>query len=292
MFLCTLASGSSGNCTVVSDGAHHFLVDAGISARRIQAGLTQLGLKKDELSGIFITHTHTDHISGLSVFLKKNTIPVYASEETGQTLSSQLPVLDGRIHTFRAGERFHLFDWEISPFSTWHDTPGSVGYRMTAGNHTVAIATDLGCVTRQVADGIEGAELLLLEANYDPDLLRAGPYPAFLKRRIESDHGHLSNQAAAQAAAWALQNGTKAILLGHLSAENNRPDRALETVREVLDRRAGTICLAAAPRSAASQIYRAGASNVEYTDSLCGKIERDILCAGGEGISKAADAIL
>lgn len=292
MFLCTLASGSSGNCTVVSDGVHHFLIDAGISARRIQAGLTQLGLKKDELSGIFITHTHTDHISGLPVFLKKNTIPVYASEETGRALSAQLSVLDGRIHTFRAGERFPLFDWEILPFSTWHDTPGSVGYRLTAGNHTIAIATDLGCVTQQVADGIEGADLLLLEANYDPDLLRMGPYPAFLKRRIESDHGHLSNQAAAQTAAWALQNGTKTILLGHLSAENNRPDRALETVGAALDRQIGKICLEAAPRSIASQIYIAGEFNVEYTGSLCGKIERDILCAGSEGISKAVDAIL
>ncbi|MBQ1352069.1 MAG: MBL fold metallo-hydrolase [Oscillospiraceae bacterium] len=292
MFLCTLASGSSGNCAVVSDGTHHFLIDAGISARRIQKGLAEIGLKKEDLSGIFITHTHTDHISGLSVFLKKSAIPVYTSKKTGETLIKQIPVPHNQIHTFQPDEPFDLFDWQIFPFSTWHDVPGSVGYRLTAGEASVAVVTDLGHVTKQVADGIEGAEMLLLEANYDLDMLRMGSYPAFLKRRIESNYGHLSNSDAARTAAWAFQNGTKTILLGHLSAENNRPECALKTVGEELDRFAGRICLEAVPRSTASRIYAAGESNVEYTSSLCGKTKRDVLCAGGPGISETAGFIL
>ncbi|MDD4510827.1 MAG: MBL fold metallo-hydrolase [Oscillospiraceae bacterium] len=281
MFLCTLASGSSGNCAVVSNGETHLLVDAGISARRIQAGLTRLNLRREQLAGVLITHEHTDHISGLSVFLKKNEIPVYASKETAQALLCLLPMLRERIHTFRLGTSFAVDGLEVTPFPTWHDTPGSVGYRITNGKARIAVATDLGCVTRQVADAIEGVDLLLLEANYDRDMLRSGSYPAFLKRRIESDYGHLSNEDAGRAAAWAMQNGTKTILLGHLSKENNQAQRALETVGGACAGGIGTVRLEVAPRSEPGLIYFAGESNVEYTDFMCGQTERDVLYTGG-----------
>ena len=270
MVLCTLASGSSGNCTVVSNGTTHFLIDAGISARRIQAGLAQIHLNQEQITGILITHEHRDHVSGLGVFLKKNAIPVYASIETGRALLYQLPELKGRLHTFQPDGPFLVKDIEVTPFSTWHDTKGSVGYRLSDGKARVAVATDLGCITRQVADAIEGVDLLLLEANYDRDMLQFGPYPAFLKRRIESDHGHLSNDEAGRTAAWAAGNGTKTILLGHLSEKNNRPDRALETVENACQSASSTVCLHVAPRSKPSGLYVVGETNVEYTNVMCG----------------------
>ncbi|MGI6497876.1 MAG: MBL fold metallo-hydrolase [Oscillospiraceae bacterium] len=284
MFFSTLASGSSGNCAVVSNGETHILIDAGISAKRIQAGLTKLNMQREQLAGVLVTHEHTDHISGLSVFLKKNEIPVYASEQTARTLLCQMPALRDRIHTFRPGASFWVEALEVMSFPTWHDAPGSVGYRLTHGNTRIAVATDLGCVTRQVADAIEGVDLLLLEANYDRDMLHLGSYPAFLKRRIESDYGHLSNDDAGRAAAFAMQNGTKTIVLGHLSKENNQAQRALEAVGSACAGVPGTVRLEVAPRLEPGPIYIAGDSNVEHTNFVRGKTERAVLCTSGEGI--------
>lgn len=259
MQLCTLASGSGGNCAVISWGGAHILVDAGISARRISHGLNRLGISREALSGILITHEHGDHIAGLANFLKRRRLPVFASRETGRQIVSQVPIAEETLHTFSAGESFSLGGMEIASFPTSHDTPESVGYLISNGKVRIGVATDLGCVTREVAGAVSGAELLLLEANYDPEMLRSGPYPAYLKRRILSDRGHLSNEAAGDVAVAAASEGTRRIILGHLSQNNNTAGLAMAAVRSAIIRAGGalgqSVRLEVAPRQEPSPIY-------------------------------------
>ena len=253
MRLYTLASGSSGNCTVVSSGNTHIIVDAGISARRMTRGLEQIGLLKKDIAGILVTHEHVDHISGLDVFLRRNDLKVYASQGTGQELLRKLPHLHNRIHTFVSGTSFALGEVEVSSFPTCHDTVDSVGYLLSDGKVRLGIATDLGYVSKDVQKAVEGLDFLLLEANYDPDMLQYGPYPAFLKQRICSKFGHLSNVA---------RGGARQIVLAHLSAENNGPEQAMRTVRSALEQADFTgsrqVALDVAPRAEISLPYTVG----------------------------------
>ena len=165
--LCTLASGSSGNCTLVTDGHTHILIDAGISARRICRSLRDLGLEPPELSGVLITHEHTDHICGLATLTKQLRLPVYASRGTARQLCYRIAFLDELVRPFRPGGRFALGELEVGTFSTPHDTAESAGYTVSDGAHKAAVVTDLGCVTEDVRNGIRGVDLLVCEANHD-----------------------------------------------------------------------------------------------------------------------------
>lgn len=235
--LATLASGSSGNCLLVSDGSTHVLIDAGISARRITTGLKALGVDPHDLSAVLITHEHSDHINGLPVLSKQLDVPICTAHATGSRICGRMPEIFDHIHSFSAGEHLQIGTLEVSSFPTLHDCACSVGYVVT-DEHGVkmALATDLGTVTEFVRQGVAGARAVIVEANYDYDMLRWGPYPIQLKERILSDHGHLSNELGGELALYAVERGAQRVILGHLSKENNTPALAYETVSNVLAR--------------------------------------------------------
>jgi len=233
----TLASGSSGNCLLASDGTTHVLIDAGISARRITTGLKELGVDPKELSAVLITHEHSDHISGLATLTKQLDFPLYTAAPTGRQLCYRLAGLRDRVHGFEPGERFAIGGLEVGTFPTLHDCACPVGYSITDGAGVkMALATDLGVVTDAVKEGVKGARLIVAEANYDPDTLRWGNYPIFLKERILSDHGHLSNDMGGELALYAVEHGARRVILGHLSKENNTPQMAYDAVACALSR--------------------------------------------------------
>ena len=235
MQLCTFASSSRGNCALLRSGGTAVLVDAGISCRRIRQRLSSLGLTPDDLSGILITHEHTDHIFGLPVFLKHHPMPLYATPGTGVALLRKNPGFRELLHTLPAGSDFTVGDLGIASFSTSHDAADSVGYRISDESRTAVIATDLGRVTSIVLDAVCGADLAVLEANHDEDWLRTGPYPLTLQNRILGDRGHLSNEAGAELAISLAAAGAETLLLAHLSPENNTPERAYQVVRHHLE---------------------------------------------------------
>ena len=251
--LTTLASGSSGNSLLVSDGRTHILIDAGISARRITKSLRELGIDPGQLSGILITHEHSDHICGLNTLTKQFAVPVYASKGTGRQLCYRIAFLEDRLRDFEAGAAFEIGGLAVESFPTPHDTAESVGYAVSAGGRKAAVVTDLGRVTEEVSRGIRDVNLLVAETNYDPEWLQSGPYPYYLKERIQGDWGHLSNQAGAELACSAVENGASTIILAHLSKENNTPARAYDTVLAAMERRGirpgDGVRLEVAPRS-------------------------------------------
>lgn len=257
--LCTLASGSSGNSLLVTDGRTHVLVDAGISCRRICTGLKELGVEPTELAGVLITHEHSDHISGLTTLTKQLKLPVYASPGTGRQLCYRIAFLEELLRPVAPGEGFSVGGLAIESFPTSHDAAESVGYALSAGGRKAAVVTDLGYVTGAVLRGIRGADLLVAEANHDVEWVQSGPYPYHLKARILGDRGHLSNEAGAELAALAAESGTRAVVLAHLSRENNTPARAWETAARRL-RSMGCepnldLSLTVAPRSGLGPTY-------------------------------------
>ena len=249
MTITTLASGSSGNCILVSHGATHLLVDAGISCRRIKTALAQLDLTVGDLSAILITHEHSDHISGLTTLFKQFHLPVWCSEGTGRQLVYRIAFIGEVLNTFQPGEVLTIGSLTVTPFSTLHDAADSVGYTFWDGEHKAALVTDLGVVTSVVEQAVCGCDFLLVEANHDPDRLAQGPYPYYLKQRILGEHGHLSNAACA---ALAARCGAKTVVLAHLSAENNTPSLALEAVRCAVDEE---VCVEVAPRCETGRRY-------------------------------------
>lgn len=226
----TLASGSSGNAALVSCGRTHILLDAGISARRITAALKALGVDPASLSAILVTHEHHDHISGLQVLTKKVRVPILASAPTCGELGRRVPFADELLRRQAPGSGVELGELWVESFSTPHDAAGSVGYAITGDGCRLVLCTDLGYITDQVKAAAAGCDLLICEANHDEDWVRSGPYPYYLKQRILGDQGHLSNEAGAELAAWGVEHGARTVVLAHLSAENNTPARARETV--------------------------------------------------------------
>lgn len=248
MEFCTLASGSSGNAILIRSETTAILVDAGISAKRLTESLASRGISPSDLSAILITHEHSDHIGGLPVFMKKCPSCVLASFGT----SAHLNVASS---PFEVGDAFSIGDLDIQTFPTSHDAAESVGYRIDCGGASLGILTDTGFVTEQANMCLLGVDALILEANYDTEMLQNGPYPAMLKRRIASRHGHLSNKDAAAFALASVKKGTSDILLAHLSAENNTPDAAAYTVGRSLQAKGHCVRLSVAPRSTVSEVH-------------------------------------
>ena len=242
----TLASGSSGNAAVLSCGDTHLLIDAGISCRRITAALKELGLSPAELGAILITHTHTDHIAGLNVLLKKTACPVLATARTCRELNYRLPGIESRLQA--ADSPVILGDVEITPVPTSHDAPGSCGWRFDTDSGSVGFLTDTGYITDEAADLLPGVDLAILEANHDVEALRSGPYPYYLKQRILGLEGHLCNEDAAAFAVTLAENGAGEIVLAHLSRDNNTPAMALNAVESALSAAGLSPLLTVAPR--------------------------------------------
>jgi phosphoribosyl 1,2-cyclic phosphodiesterase len=228
------ASGSGGNCLLLEDQDTKVLIDAGISKRRVDAALKSLGCTMGDISGVLITHEHSDHISGLETLVKGREIPVYAPHTVAARLCGMKPDLEDSIRHIPVGAAFAIGSLWVTAFHTSHDTDESVGYRIE-GEGVYAHATDTGCVTDEMRAALLGADTVLLESNHDEEMLRCGPYPFYLKRRILSDRGHLSNAACAAFARELAGSGTRQIILGHLSRENNTPAKAMaETGRALL----------------------------------------------------------
>lgn len=225
----SIGSGSSGNSFYLELNGKKLLIDMGLSARAITAGLRSAGTGLEELDAVLITHTHSDHISALPVCSKKLRCPVYSSELSRSKLFRYDPrVLPPERPVEIAG------GVTVTAFETSHDCPGSMGFRIDHPEGSFGYATDLGCVTDRIRQILRGVDTLVLEANHDVQMLRDGPYPYVLKRRILSDGGHLSNDACAEAARWFALQGTRNLFFAHLSRENNSPDRVLETLGEAL----------------------------------------------------------
>lgn len=269
MRIFTLASGSSGNCLLVTDGENNILIDAGISLRRIKTGISSLGLSPDDLSGVLVTHEHSDHISGLAMLVKKHEVPIYAPPMTAETIAHTVPGADRLIRPILPGEGFSLGDVKVTAFPTMHDTPDSVGYRLD-GEISFGLCTDLGCVTDEVLDYMQGVHCAVIEANHDEEMLRYGSYPYYLKRRILSPRGHLSNEASGQLAVFLAQHGARSLVLGHLSRENNTPALAEETVRGALRAAGYDTALKTAPPAELLAVYPED-TYAESNAHMCGK---------------------
>ncbi len=233
-FLTTIASGSSGNCAVLSDGKTHILIDAGVSARRITAGLREYGIRPGELAGVLITHEHIDHVKGLSVLYKQIKAPLYMSRGTANGVLEKAPCLHNYFSEIAAGSSFEIGNIGIEAFATPHDTPESLGFTFFVGKKKLGYATDLGCVTEEVRQSVEGCDCLFIEANHDLFSLVNGPYPEYLKHRILSRRGHLSNIDCADLVRDIVSGGARRITLCHLSRENNTPALAADEINAAL----------------------------------------------------------
>ena len=258
---CSLFSGSSGNAIYLATARGGLLVDCGMSARQTLDAMQQAGLSPAAVHAILITHEHSDHIKGAGVMSRKLGVPIYATEGTWSGMAQSVGELPARHRvTINAGESFFLDDIEVASFSIPHDANDPVGYRFFVGRHSIAVATDLGYFSQTVSDAVAGSHIVLLESNHDPELLRNNPrYPAHLKTRILGKKGHLSNDAGAEAAVRLAQCGTRHVLLGHLSNDNNTPDMAYRTSYTALQSAgadmAGDVTLHVAPRYQPSFIY-------------------------------------
>lgn len=233
---CPLFSSSSGNCTYIENMGSALLVDAGVSFKRIKEALEAREIDIAKIKGVLITHEHGDHVSGLKTLVKKLCVPVIASRETIYALEYHKILTD-------ENERIYIDDFDsidfcgftISRFATSHDCAGSSGYRIKLSDElTVAVCTDLGIVTDCVREGIKGADLVMIESNHDPVMLRLGPYTPELKLRVSGERGHLSNAVSAALCGELFGGGTRRFVLAHLSENNNTPEKAESAVKASL----------------------------------------------------------
>lgn len=227
-----LASGSRGNAAVIRAGEQAFLIDVGISCRQLVERLAQAGLSPEDLSGVLLTHEHNDHVKGLPVFSRKFHLPVFANEKTWQYLPKKNEM--ERSCCRLLPKSLVSGSLQIIPFVVPHDAAATVGYVFKSGGSKCTYLTDVGFVTDEVRQNVAEADVLILEANHDVDMLKNGSYPQLLKQRILGTRGHLSNVSAA----WLLAQMDRLpeeVFLAHLSQENNLPDLALQTVRGILD---------------------------------------------------------
>ncbi len=225
-----LFSGSSGNAIYVGCDDTHLLVDAGMSGTRITQELGRVGVDPASLTGILVTHEHSDHIKGIGILSRKYDLPVFATEGTWHEMMGKVgAIADKNVRIFEPGQDFFLGSIDVTGFSTPHDAAQPVGYTFELHGAKLAIATDLGCIRDSWYKYVCHSDAVILESNFDPDMLKAGPYPYDLKKRILSRHGHLSNDDAGLVAAELVRKGARQIILGHLSKENNFPELAMRT---------------------------------------------------------------
>lgn len=233
MKFCSLSSGSSGNCIFAGTEHTSLLVDAGISGKKTEKALNTIGYTLNDIDGILVTHEHIDHIKGLGVLARKLGVPIYATRGTIEEIEndSRVGEIDRELfQTVKADREVVIGDMSVEPFSISHDAAEPVGFRITCGAHSCAVATDMGTWDDYTVRHLQNLDVALVEANHDVGMLEAGPYPYPLKMRIMSDRGHLSNEMSGRLLCRMLHDGMKKIILGHLSAENNYPALACETV--------------------------------------------------------------
>lgn len=235
MIFCSLYSGSSGNSIFVSSGNARVLIDAGMPGKSIENALKEISESPKDIDAIFVTHEHSDHVKGIGVLSRKYDIPVYAS--TGTWVGMTKLIGNIKEHNIREIDKgsINIKDIDVVSYRIPHDAKDPMGYALYSGDKKVCIATDLGNFTEEVKSNIIDADLVLLESNHDVEMLKFGPYPYVLKRRILSDVGHLSNDACGKAIVDVINHKPKRVVLGHLSNTNNYPELAYQTVVNILN---------------------------------------------------------
>ncbi len=232
---CSLSSGSSGNCYYLGNEFHGILIDAGISATLIRKFLKNMDISMQTIMGVLITHNHSDHIRGLEVLTRRNHLPAFTTPKIWESiLSPYVKISRDCIREIHLQEKFHLAGFDIEAFPVYHDAPETVGFHICAGDKKITIATDLGHICEIAALYIREANLLIIESNYDEEMLVNGRYPYYLKKRIQSDNGHLGNLQTSSFLAGILSDNLSHICLAHLSKNNNTPEKALQTLMDTL----------------------------------------------------------
>lgn len=234
MQICSIASGSSGNCIYIGDGDSRILIDAGVSRKRIVEGLRSIHVEPESLDAIFVTHEHTDHIQGIPMMTKYFHIPIYGTAGTLDGIRNKDTkglVSMEHLYQIYPDQPVKIGRLEVMPFHMSHDAADPVCYTVTSSGHKVGMATDLGVYDEYTISHLKNSEVILLEANHDISMLEAGSYPYSLKCRILSERGHLSNEDSGNLLCRLLHDDLKYIFLAHLSKENNYPELAYEAVK-------------------------------------------------------------
>lgn len=231
---CSLYSSSTGNCLFAQSNNTSILIDAGVSTKKIENALAEINISPENISGILVTHEHSDHIQSLGTISKKYNIPVFADKETWDAISVEQKnkISIENQKTFVIDDKFEIGDLNILPFSIPHDAANPCGFNIFHGNSKISIATDLGHMTPQILKNLENSSFILLESNYEPEVLKYSKYPYILKMRIDGPNGHLSNIMAGKTISHLIPTGLQSVMLGHLSKENNFPELAYKTVME------------------------------------------------------------
>lgn len=228
-------SSSSGNSTYVTDDHTSLLIDCGAAGSYIEKCLTRLGQTGGALSGIFLTHAHSDHIAAAGVLSRKFDLPLFGTEGTFLRGAKQIgKVKDENMRIIRPGDDITAGSLTIHAFPIPHDAEGAVSYTVTDGESKFGIATDSGYISEEILENLSGCDTVIVESNHDVEMLRNGPYPYPLKRRILGDGGHLSNELCGKLCVTLANRGTKAFWLGHLSEHNNLPELAYQSVSHAL----------------------------------------------------------
>jgi len=254
----SLYSGSSGNSLLVETPNSKVLIDAGVSTKKIETALSDLEVDIHDIDAVLVTHEHSDHVKGLGTLAKKFNIPIYANQETWDAMPeiAEKVQLENQ-NLFKPNEKFDIGDLKILPFSIPHDAANPCGFNLFYENQKISIATDLGHMDNQLIKYLEESQFILLEANYDPNILKCSRYPYLLKQRIAGPNGHLSNETAGKTISALMKKDLKEVMLGHLSKENNFPELAYQTVAEELMKNnsdINTIRLSVANRNAPGKI--------------------------------------
>jgi len=238
MKFCTLMSGSSGNALYVETAKTKVLIDAGKSGKALTQALEEgPGCAPQDLDALLISHEHRDHVLGAGVLARRYHMPLFATQGTWEAMGSQIgPIKEEQKNYIKTNRTLELGDLKIEFFSISHDAQDPVGFLLSQGRKRLGIATDSGVFTSQMAQSLSHADCLVLEANHDPEMLQRGPYPWPLKKRISGEKGHLSNQGAGEALLQTIGANTTRVVLAHLSSENNKPELALQTVENTLEK--------------------------------------------------------
>jgi len=232
---CSLYSGSSGNSHLVESENTKILIDSGVSCKKIESALNDININPSSLDAILVTHEHSDHVQSLGTLSRKFDLPVFVNQETLDAMPVQKDkILEKNIKLFKNSDKFEIGDLKINPFSIPHDAANPCGFSIYKDDKKISIATDIGEMTNEVLKNLEESLFVLLEANYDPEILKASPYPFSLKKRIAGKLGHLPNETAGKTISHLLKSGLKSALLGHLSKESNFPELAYQTVVDEL----------------------------------------------------------
>ena len=232
---CSLYSGSSGNSLFVETQNTKLLIDAGVSSKKIETALNDINIDPSTLDGILVTHEHIDHVQGLGTLSKKFDLPVFVNQETLDAMPKQKDkISENNIKTFKISDKFDIGDLEIKPFSIPHDAANPCGFNIWKDNKKISIATDIGHMTNPILKSLEESLFIMLEANYDPEVLRCSPYPFTLKSRIAGRTRDLPTEMAGKTISHLLKSGLKNAMLGHLSKQSNFPELAYKTVVDEL----------------------------------------------------------